>query len=607
MTKELVRQVGKRWLHWLLVPVVALGLLPSFVPAVQAAVFDIADGDVAGLIAAIDTANSDAAADTINLAAGGTYTLTVVEDPAQNGPVGLPLITSQITISGNAATIERSSAGGTPVFRLLTVDDFGDLSLNDVTVTGFVADSAGGAISNHGALTLTNSTVSGNGTPTNGGGIRNFASGTVTLISSTISGNTADGSAGGIQNLGILTLLDSTVSGNMATNNAGGILSESDDFTCVGDPLVCTGDSSLTITNSTISGNTAGLCCGGIANSGASFTDMTIINSTVSGNIAGDNAGGVVHNSFQGTVTIKNSTITDNTAASDAGFDHVGFTFNLIVENTIIAGNTATIIGGDCGFLPGINITSSNNLGDATCIGGAGELSGVIAAPLLGPLADNGGPTETHALLAGSPALEGGNPAGCTDADDIALTTDQRGFTRPVDGDGDGTSTCDIGAFEVQLETDEDGDGIPDVSDNCPTVSNPDQADVNGDGFGDACVDPTVQLPFDLDIGANPIIGANSNFGSGVTIGDDFEAGANSKIEANATLGDDVTLGDNVRIQTGAVIGNRVQIGDNSKVEAGAMLGDDVVLGKNVKIKAGVVIGDGVIVPDGTTVNSNLP
>ncbi|MEE9595169.1 MAG: DapH/DapD/GlmU-related protein [Acidiferrobacterales bacterium] len=141
-----------------------------------------------------------------------------------------------------------------------------------------------------------------------------------------------------------------------------------------------------------------------------------------------------------------------------------------------------------------------------------------------------------------------------------------------------------------------DGDGIPDDVDNCPTVFNPDQQDSNVDGFGDACVDPTVQLPPDLDIGANPIIGANTNFGIGVTIGNNFEAGANTKIEANAILGDDVTLGDNVKIESGVRIGSRVQIGDNSKVEANAILGDDIVLGKGVKIKAGVVIGNNVTV-----------
>ncbi|MEW5985921.1 MAG: choice-of-anchor Q domain-containing protein, partial [Chloroflexota bacterium] len=69
--------------------------------------------------------------------------------------------------------------------------------------------------------------------------------------------------------------------------------------------------------------------------------------------------------------------------------------------------------------------------------------------PLLGPLQDNGGPTFTHTLLSGSPAIDMGHPAGCTDQRQNVLTVDQRGETRPADGDGNGTATCDVGAFEL--------------------------------------------------------------------------------------------------------------------------------------------------------------
>ena len=73
--------------------------------------------------------------------------------------------------------------------------------------------------------------------------------------------------------------------------------------------------------------------------------------------------------------------------------------------------------------------------------------------PNLGPLQNNGGNAMTHALLVGSPAIDGGNPGGCTDASGNILINDQRYFPRPVDGDGNGTAICDIGAFELFLPT----------------------------------------------------------------------------------------------------------------------------------------------------------
>jgi hypothetical protein len=79
-----------------------------------------------------------------------------------------------------------------------------------------------------------------------------------------------------------------------------------------------------------------------------------------------------------------------------------------------------------------------------------GDLMGNItgASPNLGPLQNNGGLTFTQALLAGSPAIDAGNPAGCLDQTGLPLTTDPRGFIRPVDGDGNSVSVCDMGAYE---------------------------------------------------------------------------------------------------------------------------------------------------------------
>src|SRR5438105_4383901 len=206
-----------------------LSLLIGMQPAV-AATFNIANGDVPGLIAAINTANAQPGADIINLATGGTYTLTVVDNSLTyfyTGPNGLPTITSQITINGNGATIQRSSTPGTPDFRIFEVAS-GDLTLNGVTIRGgrAVAGAPGyigggsGLRNDSGKLQLVNSTVTGNGTDAgvnDGGGVFNNY-GTVTVQNSTISGNTSFGGygGGGILNFGTTTIINSTIFENRA-------------------------------------------------------------------------------------------------------------------------------------------------------------------------------------------------------------------------------------------------------------------------------------------------------------------------------------------------------------------------------------------------------
>ncbi|NER20285.1 MAG: DUF4347 domain-containing protein [Symploca sp. SIO1C2] len=166
--------------------------------------------DDASLIQAINDANANAEADTINLA--GNITLTAVEDNT-DGANGLPSITAaeKLTIDGMGFTIARDAGAMTPNFRILHIALGAELELNNTTISNGVADAGGpgnngGGIFNRGTLTLNNSTVSGNTANFRGGGIYNSGmvanAANVTLNSSTVSGNTA-GSGGGIFNRSI--------------------------------------------------------------------------------------------------------------------------------------------------------------------------------------------------------------------------------------------------------------------------------------------------------------------------------------------------------------------------------------------------------------------
>ena len=190
---------------------------------------------------------------------------------------------------------------------------------------------------------------------------------------------------------------------------------------------------SLTLNNSTVSGNVASSGGGGISNNGSGGT-ITLTNVTVTGNTAGSGGGGIF--AFAGTLALTNVTVSDNTGtAGSGGISNVGAAVTLV--NTIGANN----LGGDCS---GAITSLGHNLdGDGSCgLSGPGDLSGVD--PILGPLADNGGPTFTHALLPASMAIHAGD-------DTAAPATDQRGFPR--------FGPSDIGAFEVQPVSTNDIDG----------------------------------------------------------------------------------------------------------------------------------------------------
>jgi len=191
----------------------------------------------------------------------------------------------------------------------------------------------------------------------------------------------------------------------------------------------------LSIYNSTIQNN--------LSPSGAgifnTFGTLTIVNSTISGNVATGGGGGI--NNLGGNVITNNVTITGNQDSAAGGGIHNEGGGTVTLKNTILAGNSSNFAN-DCNGT--IGTAGYNLIGDTSNCGftpATGDLVNISAQ--LDDLKDNGGPTPTHALMSSSPAIDAGNPLlGSCDC------IDQRGTSRPVDGDQDGTATCDIGAFE---------------------------------------------------------------------------------------------------------------------------------------------------------------
>jgi len=361
-----------------------------------------------------------------------------------NNDMGTLTLTN-CTTSGNSAGF---SGGGID-------NNQGTLKLTYSTISGNTAGYNGGGIeNNNGTLALAYSTLSGNSAGYSGGGIDNFK-GTLTLTGSTISGNSAGSSygGGGISNNGTLMLTNSTVSGNSGGQLGGGIESSS----------------SLTLTNSTISGNSAGKSGGGIFSSGsATLTNSTVSNnyagtpaqyssdggggifnsgtltlttSTISGNSAAVSGGGIEN---KGTLTLTNSTISGNSAGTAGGGilnyykPSSSASALLAMSNTIVAGNSAAA---DVNLKGAITTDNGYNLfGDTSGGSGFGGSDVIKGAAFDAPgtvvtaLGYYGGPTQTMALVSGSPAIGTGS---------TTSGTDQRGF--PLD-----SPVADIGAFQTQ-------------------------------------------------------------------------------------------------------------------------------------------------------------
>ncbi len=412
-------------------------------------------GGLCTLSAAILAANTDSAVDGCEAGTSfdtitvppGTYNLTV-GSTTPDGPTGLPSITSDVTIVGaGAATTIIQRDNSAPPFRIFHISS-GSLTLVDVTVSGGNAGAglSGGAVFLRGGLLTTDHSVFSKNSGSLGGAIDNPSCQGMTIVNSTFVANEAENSGGAISTgfkssdalCGLNVIRNSTFSNNRAGNTAGS----------VGGAIHNVGGV-LRLTESTVSGNTA-FGGGGIANIAFCCIDgqivvpvLTLVNSTVSGNTAFQ-GGGIATNS--GTTALGNVTIADNSADSGGG-GISSFDSSVGLQNTIIAGNTdLSGQGPECFIIEGQGLDSRghNLIQDTTgCpIGGdsTGNITGVD--PELGPLQDNGGPTFTHALLAGSPAIDAGDPAAPGSGGTACEVADQRGVPRPQG------AACDIGAFE---------------------------------------------------------------------------------------------------------------------------------------------------------------
>ncbi|XQQ05829.1 MAG: DUF4347 domain-containing protein [Leptolyngbya sp. IPPAS B-1204] len=346
------------------------------------------DSGAGSLRQAILDANAAAGADTINVTTTGTITLTT----------GELTITDSVSINGNGITISGNNAS-----RVFNIDDgtavAKTVSLDRVTITGGNTGgiSSGSGIFNGENLTVNNSTIS----------------------------NNSSFQGGGIRNTGNLTVNNSTISSNST-------LSNNDSGSSLGGGILNSGN--LTVNNSTISNNSS-IQGGGIW---STFSGQIVIrNSTISGNTSTDRGGGIYNGNSL--LQLRNSTVTANSAPAGrgSGVASAGTTRTQVVSS-IIAGNSNS----DVDFVS-VNsnsfVSQGNNLigtGNATASFATSEVIGT-ASPGLAALANNGGSTQTHALLSTSPAINAGsNPD--------SLSTDQRGsgFARVLRG------TIDIGAFE---------------------------------------------------------------------------------------------------------------------------------------------------------------
>jgi hypothetical protein len=358
-------------------------------------------GGTTSLREAICAANNTAGDDTITFASSTNGTATTLGSQ-------LPDITTNIQIQGNGAgqTIVDGNHAVNMFSVLSGLVGFSDLTIRNADV-GF-GGNGGGIFNIGGTITVANSVLSGNKSHANGGGI--FSQGSLTVTGSTFTGNSTRGAGGGILfTAGTLTVTSSTFDTNDAFAGGGIAIDAS--------------GGSTTITNTTFSHNT-GSFGGGLFVASAT---NNVIHSTFKDNVANNsNRGGGVY-AIGGELTFRATIFANST------------NLNCVNNGGTVGSNGSNLL--DDNSCPDNAITDFSQPGDRRN----------VANLNLAALANNGGPTQTFALPAGSAAIDAVQGS-CTDdgtAGGTTIAVDQRGTGRPIDGDGDGNAVCDVGAFEA--------------------------------------------------------------------------------------------------------------------------------------------------------------
>jgi hypothetical protein len=430
-------------------PAVVIALLTG-APAAGAATITVANTNDSGpgsLRAAVATVNAGSGGDTIMIPSG-TYVL-------MSGELAL---TEPVTITG--AGSGSTTISGDNDSRIFDFQNTGPNSVSGVTLTAGKATFGGAITGGPGTLTLTSIAASLNTATSFGGGAVQFGGGgsstdKLTITGSSFSDNTSVQFGGGAVETGggggshdTVTINSSSFTGNIAMSSTGfGAALETGGGGSSGDIL--------TITASTFANNIATASGGAIDASGGSgntdtiaVTNTTIANNTTSGASAG--AGGALLGAAS--TTLSSDTIDGNSATGASGLGGgIDAHATATVVNTIIAGNAAHA-GANCAApltSQGHNIESANTCGFSA----TGDQ--VNTDPRLGPLQNNGGPEQTQALLAGSPAINAANSADCP-------LTDERGLTRTP-------GACDIGAYQFAPPTVTTG-GATSISQTTATV-----------------------------------------------------------------------------------------------------------------------------------------